>query len=125
MKSLIVTRAKEAKGGVIVATPSDERMLRKISAGLAENKFRAPLSRAREDYDFAARLKGIEIAGADLVDGARYAIIRQRQSVEEITYLVVCDFGLRQFGVGSGQASGSGLSKRREDGRCCLRSIMR
>lgn len=49
----------------------DARTHKKISTGLAENKFGVPLSRAREVYAFAAKLKGIEIAGADMHIGSQ------------------------------------------------------
>ena len=49
----------------------DARTHKKISTGLAENKFGVPLSRAREVYAFAAKLKGIELAGADMHIGSQ------------------------------------------------------
>lgn len=49
----------------------DARTHKKISTGLAENKFGVPLSRAREVYAFAAKLKGIDIAGADMHIGSQ------------------------------------------------------
>ena len=49
----------------------DARTHKKISTGLAENKFGVPLSRAREVYACAAKLPGIEIAGADMHIGSQ------------------------------------------------------
>ena len=49
----------------------DARTHKKISTGLAENKFGVPLSRAREIYALAAKLKEIEIAGADMHIGSQ------------------------------------------------------
>lgn len=49
----------------------DARTHAKISTGLSENKFGVPLSRAREVYAHAARLDGIEIAGADMHIGSQ------------------------------------------------------
>lgn len=49
----------------------DARTHAKISTGLAENKFGVPLSHAREVYARAARLPGIDIAGADMHIGSQ------------------------------------------------------
>jgi diaminopimelate decarboxylase len=49
----------------------DAKTHAKISTGLAENKFGVPLSRAREVYARAARLPGLDIAGADMHIGSQ------------------------------------------------------
>lgn len=49
----------------------DARTHKKISTGLAENKFGVPLSRAREIYATAGKLKGLEIAGVDMHIGSQ------------------------------------------------------
>lgn len=49
----------------------DARTHAKISTGLAENKFGVPLSRAREVYARAAKLKGLKITGADMHIGSQ------------------------------------------------------
>lgn len=49
----------------------DAKTHEKISTGKAENKFGVPLSRAREVYARAAKLKGVEIAGVDMHIGSQ------------------------------------------------------
>ncbi|HEU5275619.1 MAG TPA: diaminopimelate decarboxylase [Xanthobacteraceae bacterium] len=49
----------------------DARTHAKIATGRAENKFGIPISRAREVYARAARLKGLEVAGVDMHIGSQ------------------------------------------------------
>jgi len=49
----------------------DARTHRKIATGKSENKFGIPLSRARNVYARAARLKGIAISGVDMHIGSQ------------------------------------------------------
>jgi len=64
-------RGRKARVSLRVNPDVDARTHAKISTGLAENKFGVPLSRAREVYARAARLPGIEIAGADMHIGSQ------------------------------------------------------
>jgi diaminopimelate decarboxylase len=66
-----VARGRAARVSLRVNPDVDARTHKKISTGLAENKFGVPLSRAREVYAFAAKLKGIELAGADMHIGSQ------------------------------------------------------
>src|SRR5689334_20519083 len=49
----------------------DARTHAKIATGRAENKFGIPISRAREVYARAARLKGLKVAGVDMHIGSQ------------------------------------------------------
>lgn len=66
-----VALGRPARVSLRVNPDVDARTHKKISTGLAENKFGVPLSRAREVYAFAAKLKGIELAGADVHIGSQ------------------------------------------------------
>jgi diaminopimelate decarboxylase len=49
----------------------DAKTHAKIATGLAENKFGIPISRARDVYARAAKLKGVRIAGVDMHIGSQ------------------------------------------------------
>src|SRR5499433_3785024 len=49
----------------------DPRTHAKIATGKAENKFGIPISRARDVYAHAAKLKGVRIAGVDMHIGSQ------------------------------------------------------
>jgi diaminopimelate decarboxylase len=49
----------------------DAKTHHKIATGKAENKFGIPISRAREIYARAAKLKGLEVAGVDMHIGSQ------------------------------------------------------
>ena len=66
-----VALGRAARVSLRVNPDVDARTHKKISTGLAENKFGVPLSRAREIYAFAAKLKGIELAGTDMHIGSQ------------------------------------------------------
>jgi len=62
---------RAARVSIRVNPDVDARTHKKISTGLAENKFGVPLSRAREIYAAAGKLKGLEIAGVDMHIGSQ------------------------------------------------------
>ncbi|QGM96958.1 diaminopimelate decarboxylase [Methylocystis parvus] len=64
-------KARKAPVSLRVNPDVDARTHKKISTGKAENKFGVPLSHAREVYARAAKLPGIEIAGADMHIGSQ------------------------------------------------------
>ncbi|WP_457798694.1 diaminopimelate decarboxylase [Methylocystis sp. S23] len=71
-----ISRVASAKGvtapvSLRVNPDVDARTHKKISTGKAENKFGVPLSHAREVYARAAKLPGIEVAGADMHIGSQ------------------------------------------------------
>jgi diaminopimelate decarboxylase len=65
------SKGRKASVSLRVNPDVDARTHQKISTGKAENKFGVPISRAREVYARAARLPGIEIAGADMHIGSQ------------------------------------------------------
>jgi diaminopimelate decarboxylase len=56
---------------VNVESESELELLAKISTGKAENKFGIPISRAREVYARAAKLKGVRAIGVDMHIGSQ------------------------------------------------------
>src|ERR1700726_670612 len=61
-----------AKGICIRVNPDiDPKTHAKIATGKAENKFGIPISRARDVYARAAKLKGVRIAGVDMHIGSQ------------------------------------------------------
>ena len=71
LSNVAAALGRTARVSLRVNPDVDARTHKKISTGLAENKFGVPLSRAREIYAFAAKLRGIEIAGADMHIGSQ------------------------------------------------------
>jgi len=65
-----------AKGRVVcvsirVNPDVDARTHAKIATGKSENKFGIPISRARDVYAYAAKLKGVRVAGVDMHIGSQ------------------------------------------------------
>jgi diaminopimelate decarboxylase len=71
ISSIACASGRRARVSLRVNPDVDARTHAKISTGLAENKFGVPLSRAREVYARAAKLPGIDIAGADMHIGSQ------------------------------------------------------
>lgn len=68
---IAAARGKSAPVSLRINPDVDARTHKKISTGKAENKFGVPLTRAREIYARAARLKGLAIAGVDMHIGSQ------------------------------------------------------
>ena len=66
----------------------DARTHAKIATGRAENKFGIPISRAREVYARAAKLKGVHVAGVDMHIGSQ---ITELQPFED-AFALLSDF---------------------------------
>ena len=66
----------------------DARTHAKIATGRAENKFGIPISRAREVYAHAAKLKGVRVAGVDMHIGSQ---ITELQPFED-AFALLSDF---------------------------------
>src|SRR5687768_16668349 len=71
LSSLAVSKGKTAHVSVRVNPDVDARTHAKIATGKAENKFGIPISRAREVYAHAAKLKGLRVAGVDMHIGSQ------------------------------------------------------
>jgi diaminopimelate decarboxylase len=65
------SRGMRAKIAIRVNPDVDARTHAKISTGKAENKFGIPISRAREVYNRARALPGIEVGGVDMHIGSQ------------------------------------------------------
>jgi diaminopimelate decarboxylase len=73
---IAAAKDKRAHVSLRVNPDVDAKTHAKISTGLAENKFGAPLSRAREIYAQAARLPGLEVVGVDMHIGSQITDLR-------------------------------------------------
>src|ERR1700720_3973661 len=71
LSSIAVAKARTANISVRVNPDVDAKTHAKIATGKAENKFGIPISRAREVYARAAKLKGVRVAGVDMHIGSQ------------------------------------------------------
>jgi diaminopimelate decarboxylase len=71
LAQIAVSKGKTAPVSVRVNPDVDARTHAKIATGRSENKFGIPISRAREVYAQAARLKGLRVAGVDMHIGSQ------------------------------------------------------
>jgi len=71
LSSIASAKGKTASISVRVNPDIDPKTHHKIATGKAENKFGIPISRAREVYAHAAKLKGIKVAGVDMHIGSQ------------------------------------------------------
>ena len=66
LSSIAASRGRTANVSVRVNPDIDAKTHHKIATGKAENKFGIPISRAREVYTHAGKLKGLKVAGVDM-----------------------------------------------------------
>jgi diaminopimelate decarboxylase len=71
LASVASSKGREAPISVRVNPDIDPKTHHKIATGKAENKFGIPISRAREVYAHAAKLKGIRVTGVDMHIGSQ------------------------------------------------------
>ena len=71
LSEIALSKGKTAHVSVRVNPDVDARTHAKIATGKAENKFGIPISRAREVYAQAAKLKGLRVAGVDMHIGSQ------------------------------------------------------
>jgi len=71
LSEIAVSKGKTAHVSVRVNPDVDARTHAKIATGKSENKFGIPISRAREVYAHAAKLKGVRVAGVDMHIGSQ------------------------------------------------------
>ena len=71
LSQIAVSKGKTAHVSVRVNPDVDARTHAKIATGKSENKFGIPISRAREVYAQAAKLKGLRVAGVDMHIGSQ------------------------------------------------------
>jgi diaminopimelate decarboxylase len=71
LSSIAVAKARTADISIRVNPDVDPKTHAKIATGKAENKFGIPISRAREVYARAAKLKGVRAVGLDMHIGSQ------------------------------------------------------
>jgi diaminopimelate decarboxylase len=71
LSSIAVAKGRAAPISVRVNPDIDPKTHHKIATGKAENKFGIPISRAREVYARAAKLKGLKVTGVDMHIGSQ------------------------------------------------------
>jgi diaminopimelate decarboxylase len=71
LSAIAVSKGRTACVSIRVNPDVDAKTHAKIATGKSENKFGIPISRAREVYAHAARLKGLRVAGVDMHIGSQ------------------------------------------------------
>ncbi len=71
LAAIAAGKGRTADISIRVNPDIDARTHAKIATGKAENKFGIPISRAREVYARAAKLKGVRVAGVDMHIGSQ------------------------------------------------------
>jgi diaminopimelate decarboxylase len=71
LASIAVSKGRTAEISIRVNPDIDPKTHAKIATGKAENKFGIPISRARDVYARAAKLKGVRVAGVDMHIGSQ------------------------------------------------------
>ena len=71
LSPIAASKGRTAYVSVRVNPDVDAKTHAKIATGKAENKFGIPISRAREVYAHAAKLKGLQVAGVDMHIGSQ------------------------------------------------------
>ena len=71
MSQIAASKGRTACVSVRVNPDVDARTHAKIATGKSENKFGIPISRAREVYAHAGKLKGVRVAGVDMHIGSQ------------------------------------------------------
>jgi diaminopimelate decarboxylase len=71
LSSIASSKGRSAPISVRVNPDIDPKTHHKIATGKAENKFGIPISRAREVYARAAKLKGLNVTGVDMHIGSQ------------------------------------------------------
>lgn len=71
LSSIASAKGRSARVSIRVNPDIDAKTHHRIATGKAENKFGIPISRAREIYARAAKLKGLEVAGVDMHIGSQ------------------------------------------------------
>ena len=84
LSRLAVETGRTARVSVRVNPDVDAGTHAKISTGKSENKFGIPLSQAREVYARAAKLKGIEVTGADMHIGSQITDLARMETAFRI-----------------------------------------
>ncbi|MGE5367619.1 MAG: diaminopimelate decarboxylase [Betaproteobacteria bacterium] len=76
LSSIAIAKGRTADISIRVNPDVDPKTHAKIATGKAENKFGIPISRAREVYALAAKLKGVRAIGVDMHIGSQIIDLR-------------------------------------------------
>jgi len=71
LSSIAASKGQTANISIRVNPDVDAKTHAKIATGKSENKFGIPISRAREVYALAAKLKGVRVVGVDMHIGSQ------------------------------------------------------
>jgi diaminopimelate decarboxylase len=71
LSQIAVSKGREACVSIRVNPDVDAKTHAKISTGKSENKFGIPISRARDVYQHAGKLKGVRVTGVDMHIGSQ------------------------------------------------------
>jgi len=71
LSSIAASKGRTANVSVRVNPDIDAKTHHKIATGKAENKFGIPISRARDVYTHAGKLKGLKVVGVDMHIGSQ------------------------------------------------------
>jgi len=71
LSSIAASKGRTANVSVRVNPDIDAKTHHKIATGKAENKFGIPISRARDVYTHAGKLKGLKVTGVDMHIGSQ------------------------------------------------------
>jgi diaminopimelate decarboxylase len=71
LSQIAASKGREACVSIRVNPDVDAKTHAKIATGKSENKFGIPISRAREVYAHAGKLKGVRVAGVDMHIGSQ------------------------------------------------------
>jgi diaminopimelate decarboxylase len=71
LSAIAVSKGRTACVSIRVNPDVDAKTHAKIATGKSENKFGIPISRARDVYAHAAKLKGVRVAGVDMHIGSQ------------------------------------------------------
>jgi diaminopimelate decarboxylase len=85
LSEVALSKGTQAPISIRVNPDVDAKTHRKISTGRSENKFGVPISRAREVYAYAARLRGLAIIGVDTHIGSQ---ITELEPFDNVTQLL-------------------------------------
>jgi diaminopimelate decarboxylase len=71
LSAIATSKGRDACVSIRVNPDVDAKTHAKIATGKSENKFGIPISRARDVYAYAAKLKGVRVSGVDMHIGSQ------------------------------------------------------
>jgi diaminopimelate decarboxylase len=107
LSEVALSKGTQAPVSIRVNPDVDARTHRKISTGLSENKFGVPISRAREVYAHADKLRGLAIIGVDTHIGSQITELEPFDNATQLLAELARDlmaegYRLRHIDLGGG-----------------------